>query len=418
MILIGELRDTETAHTALQAAESGHLVFSTLHTIDAAETIGRMIEFFPPAKQQQIRSILAGTLRGVISQRLLPRVEGGRVASVEVMVTNARIQDLIREDRPDEITDAIAAGEYFQMQTFAQSLIELVLTGDVDRDVAANAADESPRLPRRARAGREATGRGCRDRGGREWFLGGADRSSACYGTSLGSPSPIRGLSVRDRMPDDVYVGPSFMLLSAGGVVRRLQRALRREHGFTLIEAVLAMAIFLGVSTALAGVLTGAISARTVATERTAAEQVANDQLEWVRSLAYADVGLTTNGNPSGDRQPERESVGVRWSHGSCPLHGRDQHLLGRRPRTDGLLDEGELQERRRHRVTDAGRKDPDDPEHPGGAAPACRVRRHQPRNRQRPAAGVLHQHPVPGQARQPHHGAECAARRPDERRR
>ena len=72
VILIGELRDTETAHTALQAAESGHLVFSTLHTIDAAETIGRMIEFFPPEKQQQIRSILAGTLRGVVSQRLLP----------------------------------------------------------------------------------------------------------------------------------------------------------------------------------------------------------------------------------------------------------------------------------------------------------------------------------------------------------
>ncbi len=140
VILIGELRDAETAHTALQAAESGHLVFSTMHTIDAAETIGRMIEFFPAAKQQQIRSILAGTLRGVISQRLLPRAEGGRVPSIEVMVTNARIQDLIREDRPDEITDAIAAGEYFQMQTFAQSLIELVISGEVDREVAANAA--------------------------------------------------------------------------------------------------------------------------------------------------------------------------------------------------------------------------------------------------------------------------------------
>ena len=140
VILIGELRDTETAHTALQAAESGHLVFSTLHTIDAAETIGRLIEFFPAGKQQQIRSVLAGTLRGVISQRLLPRAAGGRVASVEVMVTNSRIQDLIRENRPDEITDAIAAGEFFQMQTFAQSLIELVLAGEVDRDVAANAS--------------------------------------------------------------------------------------------------------------------------------------------------------------------------------------------------------------------------------------------------------------------------------------
>ena len=140
VILIGELRDTETAHTALQAAESGHLVFSTLHTIDAAETIGRMIEFFPPAKQQQIRSILAGTLRGVVSQRLLPRAEGGRVPAVEVMVTNARIADLIRENRPDEITDAIAAGEFFEMQSFAQSLIDLVLVGEVDREVAANAA--------------------------------------------------------------------------------------------------------------------------------------------------------------------------------------------------------------------------------------------------------------------------------------
>ncbi len=140
VILIGELRDTETAHTALQAAESGHLVFSTLHTIDAAETISRMIEFFPPAKQEQIRSILAGTLRGVVSQRLLPRLDKGRVPSIEVMVTNARIQDLIRENRPDEITDAIGAGEFFQMQTFAQSLIELVLAGTVERGVAANAA--------------------------------------------------------------------------------------------------------------------------------------------------------------------------------------------------------------------------------------------------------------------------------------
>ena len=140
IILIGELRDTETAHTALQAAESGHLVFSTLHTIDAAESLGRMIEFFPPAKQQQIRSILAGTLRGVVSQRLIPSVTGGRVPAVEVMISNARIQDLIRENRPDEITDAIEAGEYYEMQSFASSLIALVLDGQIERGVAANAA--------------------------------------------------------------------------------------------------------------------------------------------------------------------------------------------------------------------------------------------------------------------------------------
>jgi twitching motility protein PilT len=141
VILIGELRDAETAETALKAAESGHLVFSTMHTIDAGETISRMIEFFPAVKQDQIRSILAGVLRGVISQRLLPRKEGGgRVAAVEVMLNNARISDLIRDQKPEEITDAIAEGQFFDMQTFSQALIELVLAGEVDREVAANAS--------------------------------------------------------------------------------------------------------------------------------------------------------------------------------------------------------------------------------------------------------------------------------------
>jgi twitching motility protein PilT len=139
-ILIGELRDAETAQTALQAAESGHLVMSTLHTIDAAETVARMIEFFPPEKQEVIRAILAGVLRGVVSQRLLPKLDGGRVAAVEVMVMNARIADLIREGRADEITDAVAEGEFFQMQTFTQALIEHVLSGKVDAEIAANAA--------------------------------------------------------------------------------------------------------------------------------------------------------------------------------------------------------------------------------------------------------------------------------------
>jgi Tfp pilus assembly pilus retraction ATPase PilT len=87
-----------------------------------------------------IRSILAGVLRGVVSQRLLPKVDGGRVPAVEVMVTNARIADLIRGGRPDEITDAIAEGDFFDMQTFAQALIDLVLAGVVERETAANAS--------------------------------------------------------------------------------------------------------------------------------------------------------------------------------------------------------------------------------------------------------------------------------------
>ena len=140
IILIGELRDAETAETALQAAESGHLVLSTMHTLDAAETISRMVEFFPAMKQAQVRSILAGVLRGVISQRLVPRIDGGRVAAVEVMVANRRIADLIRENKADEITDAIEDGEFFHMQTLTAALIELVLAGEVDRDVAAAAA--------------------------------------------------------------------------------------------------------------------------------------------------------------------------------------------------------------------------------------------------------------------------------------
>jgi twitching motility protein PilT len=140
VILIGELRDAETAETALQAAESGHLVLSTMHTVDAPEAVARMVEFFAEEKQPQIRSILAANLRGVISQRLLPRIGGGRVAAVEVMVSNNRIADLMRENKLEEIPVAIAEGSFFEMQTFTQALIELVLSGRVDREIAAGAA--------------------------------------------------------------------------------------------------------------------------------------------------------------------------------------------------------------------------------------------------------------------------------------
>jgi twitching motility protein PilT len=140
VILIGELRDAETAQTALQAAESGHLVLSTMHTVDAAETIGRMIEFFPEGKQQQIRSVMAGVLRGVVSQRLIPKLDGGRVAAVEVMVNNVRIAELIRENKTEQIVEAMDEGAFFEMQTFTKALIELVISGAVDREVAADAS--------------------------------------------------------------------------------------------------------------------------------------------------------------------------------------------------------------------------------------------------------------------------------------
>ena len=103
MILIGEMRDEETVHTALSAAETGHLVFSTVHTVDAAETVNRLIDFFPPHMHQQVRAMLAGTLKGVISQRLVPSANGGRVAACEILRMTGRVRDMIMDhdaDRP------------------------------------------------------------------------------------------------------------------------------------------------------------------------------------------------------------------------------------------------------------------------------------------------------------------------------
>jgi twitching motility protein PilT len=141
VILIGELRDEETARTALQAGESGHLVLSTLHTLDARETIGRMIELFPSNKQPLVRQILSTVLRGVVSQRLLPQMNGGRVAAVEIMVNTARVAEMIRDPfKTDEIPKAIAEGDVHLMQSFQQHLVALALEGVVDEEVAANAA--------------------------------------------------------------------------------------------------------------------------------------------------------------------------------------------------------------------------------------------------------------------------------------
>jgi twitching motility protein PilT len=141
VILIGELRDEDSAKAALQAAESGHLVLSTMHTLDTAETIGRMIELFPPGKQMMVRQILAGVLRGVVSQRLLPKIGGGRIAAVEVMVNTARVADLIRDPaKTDGITEAIEEGGFHHMQSFSQHLVQLVLDELVDFETAASAA--------------------------------------------------------------------------------------------------------------------------------------------------------------------------------------------------------------------------------------------------------------------------------------
>ncbi len=142
VILIGEMRDEETVRTALSAAETGHLVLSTLHTLDASETINRIVDFFPPHLQHQARVMLATTLRGVVSQRLVPKAEGGgRIAACEVMVVTGRVQDLIlNPDETGRITEVIAEGEYYGMQTFDQSLLKQVRAGTIDEETALEVA--------------------------------------------------------------------------------------------------------------------------------------------------------------------------------------------------------------------------------------------------------------------------------------
>jgi twitching motility protein PilT len=128
VILVGEMRDYETIETAMTAAETGHLVMSTLHTMDAAETINRIIGVFPPYHQRQVRIQLASIIRGVISQRLVPRADGkGRVPAVEVMLASARIRECIDDkDKTKQLHDAIAQGYVtYGMQTFDQSLMKL-----------------------------------------------------------------------------------------------------------------------------------------------------------------------------------------------------------------------------------------------------------------------------------------------------
>jgi twitching motility protein PilT len=127
VVLVGEMRDLETISTALLAAETGHLVFSTLHTLDATETIQRIIAVFPPPEQKQIRLQLASTLKAVVSQRLVRKSEGGRVPAVEVMISTGYIRDcIINPDKTRMIRDAIAAGtSQYGMQTFDQSLFDL-----------------------------------------------------------------------------------------------------------------------------------------------------------------------------------------------------------------------------------------------------------------------------------------------------
>jgi twitching motility protein PilT len=148
IILVGEMRDLETMEVALHAAETGHLVLSTLHTLNATETVNRIISTFPPHQEEQIRGQLAAVIQGIVSQRLVVRADGkGRVPAVEVMLATGLIRDSIREaDRTPQIPTVIAAGHaQYAMQTFDQSLLELyrdeLITYETARDAATNPDD-------------------------------------------------------------------------------------------------------------------------------------------------------------------------------------------------------------------------------------------------------------------------------------
>jgi twitching motility protein PilT len=132
VILIGEMRDEETVHAALSAAETGHLVLSTIHTVDATESINRMLDFFPPHQHSQARSMIAGTVKGVISQRLVPGTDGGRVAVCEILRTTGRVRDMITDPaQTGNLVEVIASGGYYGMQTFDQALFGHVKAGRV-----------------------------------------------------------------------------------------------------------------------------------------------------------------------------------------------------------------------------------------------------------------------------------------------
>ena len=137
IILVGEMRDRETMELAIHAAETGHLVFSTLHTLDAKETLNRIIGIFPLDEQNRIRLVLASILEGIISQRLVPSVDGKRVAAMEIMIKTSRIKELILKNKDTEIKDAIEEGKkVYGTQSFDQHLVDLVLSGKVSEEVA------------------------------------------------------------------------------------------------------------------------------------------------------------------------------------------------------------------------------------------------------------------------------------------
>ncbi|HMZ51407.1 MAG TPA: type IV pilus twitching motility protein PilT [Candidatus Sumerlaeota bacterium] len=148
VILVGEMRDLETIQMAITAAETGHLVFSTLHTVDVQQTMDRIIDVFPPHQQEQIRMMLAGVLEGVLCQRLLPKIRGGRVAAIEILVGTDAIRNMIREGKTHQIPAFMDAGGKYGMQTMDRALMDLVRRNFITKDQALTNAKKPEEMKR------------------------------------------------------------------------------------------------------------------------------------------------------------------------------------------------------------------------------------------------------------------------------
>jgi twitching motility protein PilT len=148
VVLIGEMRDLETIAAAVTIAETGHLVLATLHTNSAAQSIDRMIDVFPPHQQQQIRVQLAGMLQGIVSQRLVPSIGGGRVVAAEILVATAAVRNIIREGKTHQLDAVIQTGAEYGMQSMDRQLADLIQSGKITYDEAKNFALDVTELDR------------------------------------------------------------------------------------------------------------------------------------------------------------------------------------------------------------------------------------------------------------------------------
>ncbi|MDP2696476.1 MAG: ATPase, T2SS/T4P/T4SS family [bacterium] len=152
VVMVGEMRDLETIAAAITIAETGHLVLASLHTNSAAQSIDRMIDVFPPYQQQQIRTQLSSVLQGIVAQRLIPMVGGGRIAAAEILVVTSAVRNIIRENKTHQIDAVIQTGAEFGMQSMDRVLVNLIHEGKITYDEAKNYAIDLAELDRLMRS--------------------------------------------------------------------------------------------------------------------------------------------------------------------------------------------------------------------------------------------------------------------------